>query len=106
MNTKTFGSGGQLVLIPNGDERVVDSSVSAAEGISTTDNENSSVTETIENVLATYSTSITGTVENVSMTKNVPATEERPVEEISMETRRYPRREHQPPSRYDDYIRV
>ena len=42
----------------------------AAEGISATDHENSLVTETIE---------------NVSMTDNVSATEETPVEELSME---------------------
>ena len=87
-------------MIPDDDERVVDSSVSAAEGISTTDHENTSVTKTIENVLAGESISITGTAEDVS------TTEETPVEELSMETRRYPRREHQPPSRYDDYVRV
>ena len=37
VNTKTSGSGGQLVLIPDDDERVVDSFVSTAEGILTTD---------------------------------------------------------------------
>ena len=58
VNSKTSGSGVQLILIPDDDERFVESSVSVAEGISTT------------------------------------------------ETRRYPRREHQPPIRYDDYVRV
>ena len=104
VNTKTSGSGGQLVLIPDDDKRVVDSSVLGAEGISTTDHETASVTETIVNVLIAESTSVTGNAENVSMTENASATEETPVEELSMETRRYPRREHQPPIRYDDYI--
>ena len=58
-------------MTPDDDERVVDSSVSASEGILTTNHENTSVTETIKNVLVAESTSATGTAENVSTTENI-----------------------------------
>ena len=71
VNTKDFWFRWEGSIDSDDDERVVDSSVSASEGISTTDHENTSVFETIENVLAAESTSVTGTAESVSTTENI-----------------------------------
>ena len=58
VNTEISGSGDQVVLIPDDDERVVNSPVLAAEGASTPEN-----------------TSITGSTSTTGTTESAPATE-------------------------------
>ena len=65
VNTETYGSGGQVVLIPDNDERVVDLSVLAAESTSTMDHGDTSAAETTE---------------STSITESASTTEETPVE--------------------------
>ena len=95
VGTEACSSGGRALLIPDDDdERIIDSSVLAAESSSITDDGD---------------TSPTGTTKSTSITECAPTTEETPVTDqmpfgMQSSTTRYPSREHQPPSRYDDYI--
>ena len=54
VNTETCGSGGQVVLLPDGEERVVDLSVLAAGCASTTDHGYTLAAETTESMYISY----------------------------------------------------
>ena len=108
VGTETCGSGGQILLIPDDDdERVIDSSVLAAESTSIMDDGDTSPTETADSTSPTEttdSTSPTETAESTSITESAPTTEETPVTDqmpfgMQSSTTRYPSREHRPPSR-------
>ena len=73
---ETCSSGGQVVLIAGDDERVVDSSVLAAERASTMDYGNTSAAETTE------STPATETTQGASNTESVSTNEETLVEKL------------------------
>ena len=124
VGTETCSSGGQILLIPDDDdERIIGSSVLAAESTSITDDGDTSPTETTDSTSPTETTDSTSptettdstspivTTESTSITESAPTTEETPVTDqmpfgMQSSTTRYPSREHRPPSRYDDYIRV
>ena len=111
-------------MIPDdNDKRIIDSSVLAAESTSITDDGDTSPTETTDSTSPTETTDSTSptettdstspiaTTESTSITESAPTTEETPVTDqmpfgMQSSTTRYPSREHRPPSRYDDYIRV
>ena len=68
-------------------------------------------TDVLQHEIITDSASPTETTDSTSITESAPTTEETQVTDqmpfgmqSSMTT--YPSREHRPPSRYDDYIRV